>query len=152
MRLIIKNLNKKGRDLKMVDKQFLILNENEDETILEQKMIEFIKITFGELFLDKISISVYGYALIEPDYKEGLNVEIEFKDYKYFDNLYKECIELIEISLEDKGLKPFYIGGKFISRHVFEWIQGNRIQKAKMIYGIDKDKLYKDFGNFMLTC
>lgn len=138
----------------MLDKQFLIIDEKENdiEGTLEQRVIEFIKLTFGELLLDKISFEIDSYILREPLWTDGMNIKINFNDFKYFNKVHGECVESIWMTLEDKGLKPFYIDGKFISLLVFEWVEAIPIQKAEFVYGIHKDKIYKDFGNFILTC
>lgn len=136
----------------MVDKNFLIISENENNITLEQKVAEFVKNTFGELGLDKISIEIYRCILQRDMWKEGMDIKIEFNDFKYFDKAYGECVETIWLKLEEKGLQPFYIDGKFQSLRVFERISGMPIQKTDIIYGVHKDKLYDDFNNYILTC
>lgn len=147
-----KSINKRGWDLRMIDKNFIILNEYEDETTLEEKVVEFLKYTFGELVLDKIYVEVCSYIIEEPTWTDVIDIIIEFNEYKYFNKVHGECVESICITLEDKGFKPFYIKGKFVSLRVFEWTQALPIQKTEMVYGIHKDKIYKDFSNYILTC
>lgn len=138
----------------MIDKSFLIIDENEDEieVTLEEKAFEFLQHTFGEIISNKISVEAYSYISEEPTWRDMMDIKINFEDYKYFNKVHGECVETIWMTLEDKGLKPFYIDGKFISLRVFEWVEAIPIQKAEFVYGIHKDKIYKNFGNFILTC
>lgn len=140
----------------MSDKNFLIVDGNKSYEILEQevkeKVIGFLKDTFGEVVLRKVSVEVYSYIKEEPIWTDMLDIKIEFNEYKYFNGVHGKCAETIWLILENKGLKPFYIDGQFVSFQVFEWIQGMPIQKAETIYGIHKDKIYEDVNNYILTC
>lgn len=136
----------------MIDKNFLIMSENGNEVTLVQKVVEFVKNTFGELVLNKISIEVDRDILEEPTWIDVIDIKIAFNEYRYYNKVHGECVETIWMMLEDKGLKPFYIDGKFVSLHVFECTQAMPIQKTDMIYGIHKDKIYEDFSDYILTC
>lgn len=140
----------------MSDKNFLIIDGNKSYEMLEEelkeKVVDFLKDIFGEVVLRKISVEVYSYIKEEPILTDMLNIKIEFNEYTYFNRVHGECVETIWIVLESKGLKPFYIDGKFVSFHVFEWIEAITIQDTDNVYGIHKDKIYEDFSNYILTC
>lgn len=140
----------------MSDKNFLIIDGNKSYEMLEEelkeKVVDFLKDTFGEVVLRKISVEVYSYIKEEPIWTDMLDIKIEFNEYTYFNRVHGECIESIWLALEDKGLKPFYVDGEFISFHVFEWIEAIQIRDTDNVYGIHKDKIYKDFSDYILTC
>lgn len=136
----------------MNDKMFLIMKEDESDAILEQKVLEFVKNTFDESILDKISIEVDNYAYEETPWIEYKCIEIKFNEFKYYNQIHGECVESVGMVLEDKGLQPFYADGQFISLNVLEWVQGVLIQKIDTIYGITKDKIYTGFTDYILTC
>lgn len=134
----------------MIEKNFLIIDENEET--LEQKVVEFVKNTFGELQLNEISIEVDSCILEEPTWTDVMYIKITFNEHRYYNKANFECVETISMMLEDNGLKPFYIDGKFVSLRVFGCTQVMPIQKTDMIYGIHKDKIYEDFIDYILTC
>lgn len=140
----------------MSDKNFLIIDGNKSYEMLEEelkeKVVGFLRDTFGEVVLRKISVEVYSYIEEDPIWTDMLDIKIEFNEYTYFNKVHGECVETIWMTLEDKGLKPFYVDGRFVTLQVFEWIQGMPIQKTEMIYGIHKDKIYEDVNNYILTC
>lgn len=131
---------------------FLIIDE--ENVDLEEKVHKFIIKKFGEKLLDKILIDIYTDEedIGTPDYTEYLTIEIKFKEYTYNNKAYGKQIESVGMVLENKGLQPFYIDGKFVTLNVYEWIQGNIIQKHDTIYGFNKDEISDEFTDFILTC
>ena len=135
----------------MKDKMFLIFDESKVD--LEGKIFEFIKQKFGELFFDKIAITVSETESQEENNLDyDLNIGLRFDEFTYQNKAYGECTESIILTLENKGLQPFYIGGKFVSLNVFGWIQGSPIQQHNEIYGFSKKEIYDEFTDYMLTC
>lgn len=136
----------------MVDKNFLIINENEDDVTLKQKAVEFVRNIFGELNLDKISVKIENYTTEETPWIEWKCIEIKFNEFKYYNRIHGECVQSVSIELEDKGLQVFYINGQFKSLNVFQWMEGSLIQKVDTIYGVPKEKIYEEFNDYILTC
>ncbi|HEY5587729.1 MAG TPA: hypothetical protein VIK86_02100 [Candidatus Paceibacterota bacterium] len=133
-------------------KTFLIIDE--DKVDLEEKVQEFIISKFGEDMLDKtfINIEYSEEDLGTPDYKEYITIQLFFNEYKYANKVYGEQIESVGLILENKGLQPFYIDGKFITLTVYEYNTGLLIQKADIVYGFKKYEISNDFAEFILTC
>jgi hypothetical protein len=148
-----------------MDKNFIVteLDFDELETTLEDKLNEFIRNNFGELALEQTKCSVNYNEYIDEDmkcFKDTFRceiwVEVEFTQYTYKvkpkDGEEIERTENIGMILEYKGRKPFCVDGKFVSMHVFEWIQGMIIQKHEKIYGINKNELYNMINDLIMDC
>jgi hypothetical protein len=145
----------------MSDKNFLITKYNLDEieTIMEEKLNNFIIDTFGKDVVDNIKTKAEYVEYMDEDmkcFKDELRcelwLEITFPQYSYLIKEHGIHNESVGMILEFKGSQPFYIDGRFESRNVFEWIQGMPIQKCEKIYGINKDELYDRFNEYILDC
>jgi hypothetical protein len=136
----------------MVRKRFLILDEGDFED-LEQRVENFVVKTFGKPILDKVEIKVEAYETeLNNVFIDEVTIKLSFKEFPYINKVHGVLHESISMTLESKGYQPFYIDGKFVSMIVCEWVQGGLIQHQKEIYGVDTNKLYEMFNDFMLTC
>lgn len=143
----------------MSNKTFLILDldyvieDNIPE--LEEKIREFIIKTFSETNVKNITSKAQIFfdeedENITEDSTEFLKLEMEFTEYKR--SKFTDIPESMSIFLKSRGLQPFYINGKFVALEVFEFVNGLPLQDYKEVYEIDKDTLYDEFENYMLTC
>jgi len=146
----------------MLDKRFIVteLDFEEIEVALTEKIEEFILLKLGTLASKQTDVLVEYQEYIDEGlrcFKDELRCElwvtVTFNQYKYMHKPeYGEHLESIGAIFEYKGKKPFYINGEFVSRNVFEWMQGMPIQKNEVIYGIGKDKLGEMFDDLITTC
>jgi hypothetical protein len=89
----------------------------------------------------------------KDELRAELWVQVNFLQYTYRnEKLNEDRVETLGCIFEYKGQKPFYIDGKFESRHVFEWIQGMISQKSDVIYGVKKNELYDMIQDFIMDC
>ena len=94
-----------------------------------------------------------GMRCFKDEMRCELWVEVKFNHYKYKnEKLNEDRVESIGAVFEYKGSKPFHIDGKFVSRNVFEWIQGMVSQKSDVIYGIKKNELYDMIQDLIMDC
>lgn len=145
-----------------MDKSFIIteLEYEELETSLKKKIDNFLLEKFGEFAFKQCSTDVdcdeYFYEdrrCSKDQFSCELHIEVKFTPYKYkTDKLQEERIESFYAVFEHKGKKPFYIGGKFVSLNVFEWIMGSTFQKHDKIFGVTKDEMYNLINDLIMDC
>ena len=145
-----------------VDKNFIIteLDLDELEVDLTERIEEFIEEKLGVLASRQTEVSVEyqeymdeGMRCFKDEMRSELWVEVKFNQYKYKnEKLNEDRVESIGTVFEYKGQKPFYIDGKFVSRNLFEWIQGMVSQKSDVIYGVKKDELYNMIQDLIMDC
>ena len=144
-----------------IDKNFIVSEYDLDEieTIMEEKLHNFVVETFGEEISNNIKVKAEyieymddNMRCFKDEFRCELWLEVSFPQYNYLIKDHGVRNESVGMMLEFKGSQPFYIDGKFESRNVFEWIQGGIIQKCEMIYGIGKDEVYDRFNEYMLDC
>ena len=145
-----------------IDKNFIIteLDLVELEVDLTERIEIFIEEKLGALASRQTEVSVEyqeymdeGMRCFKDEMRSELWIEVKFNQYKYKnDKLNEDRVESIGAVFEYKGSKPFYIDGKFVSRNVFEWIQGMVSQKSDVIYGVKKDELYNMIQDLIMDC
>ena len=145
-----------------VDKNFIIteLDLDELEVDLTERIEEFIEEKLGVLASRQTEVSVEyqeymdeGMRCFKDEMRSELWVEVKFNQYKYKnEKLNEDRVESIGAIFEYKGQKPFYIDGKFVSRNLFEWIQGMVSQKSDVIYGVKKNELYDMIQDLIMDC
>jgi len=145
-----------------IDKNFIIteLDLDELEVDLTERIEIFIEEKLGALASRQTEVSVEyqeymdeGMRCFKDEMRSELWIEVKFNQYKYKnDKLNEDRVESIGAVFEYKGSKPFYIDGKFVSRNVFEWIQGMVSQKSDVIYGVKKDELYNMIQDLIMDC
>ena len=145
-----------------MDKNFIIteLDLDELEVDLTERIEIFIEEKLGALASRQTEVSVEyqeymdeGMRCFKDEMRSELWIEVKFNQYKYKnDKLNEDRVESIGAVFEYKGSKPFYIDGKFVSRNVFEWIQGMVSQKSDVIYGVKKDELYNMIQDLIMDC
>jgi len=145
-----------------VDKNFIIteLDLDELEVDLTERIEEFIEEKLGVLASRQTEVSVEyqeymdeGMRCFKDEMRSELWVEVKFNQYKYKnEKLNEDRVESIGTVFEYKGQKPFYIDGKFVSRNLFEWIQGMVSQKSDVIYGVKKNELYDMIQDLIMDC
>jgi len=145
-----------------IDKNFIIteLDLDELEVDLTERIEEFIEEKLGALASRQTEVSVEyqeymdeGMRCFKDEMRSELWVEVKFNQYKYKnEKLNEDRVESIGAIFEYKGQKPFYIDGKFVSRNLFEWIQGMVSQKSDVIYGVKKNELYDMIQDLIMDC
>jgi hypothetical protein len=145
----------------MSDKNFIITELDFDELEIEltERIQIFIEEKLGKMASKQTEVSVEyqeymdeGMKCFKDELRCELWVEVKFNKYTYNNKIHGEQVESIGAIFEYKGNKPFYIDGKFESRHVFEWIQGMVSQKSDVIYGVKKDELYDMIQDLIMDC
>lgn len=145
----------------MSDKNFIITEYDleEIETVLEEKLSNFIIDTFGKEKSKDINFKAEYVEYINENMRCFIDelrcelwLEIIFSQYSYITKNHGTRNESVSIILEFTGSQPFYINEKFERRNVFKWIQGSPIQKHEKIYGIDRDEVYERFNEYMMDC
>ena len=144
-----------------IDKNFIIteLDLDELEIDLQERIEEFIEDKLGaiasrqtEVFVEYQEYMDEGMRCFKDELRSELWIEVKFNQYKYENIKHGEQIETIGAVFEYKGKQPFYIDGKFVSRNVFEWIQGMVSQKSDVIYGVKKNELYDMIQDLIMDC
>lgn len=144
-----------------ISKNFIVTEYNleEIETVMEEKLNNFVVETFGNKSFKNIKVKAEYVEYINEDikcFKDELRcelwLEISFPQYSYLIKKHGVRNESVGIMLEFKGSQPFYIDGRFESRNVFEWVQGCPIQKCENIYGVGKDEVYNRFNDYVMDC
>jgi len=144
-----------------INKNFIVSEYDLDEieAIMEEKLHKFAVDTFGEETSKNINVKAEYIEYIDDnmrcfkdEFRCELWLEVIFSQYNYLIKGHGVRNESVGMMLEFKGSQPFYIDGKFVSRNVFEWIQGMIIQKCEMIYGVEKNEVYEKFNEYMMDC
>jgi len=145
-----------------IDKNFIITEFDLDELEIDltERIEEFIEEKLGVIASRQTEVSVEyqeymdeGMRCFKDEMRSELWVEVKFNQYKYKnEKLNEDRVESIGAVFEYKGHKPFYIDGKFVSRSVFEWIQGMVSQKSDVIYGVKKNELYDMIQDLIMDC
>jgi hypothetical protein len=119
----------------------------------EEVCNKFIRDTFPN-HVDDISVRI-SYSdndMFTPMYKESVFVQIMFNQYSWVNNLGNERTESVGIDLQNNGLKPFYIDGKFKTMDVYEVCSLYPIQKNDTIYGMEKQLIMDMFEAYIANC
>jgi|GEM_PF-2687659 len=144
-----------------MDKNFIVTELDLDgiEVDLTERIEAFIEEKLGMIASRQTEVTVEyqeymdeGMKCFKDQLRSELWVDVKFNQYKYENIKHGEQVESIGAVFEYKGSKPFYIDGKFVSRNVFEWIQGMVSQKSDVIYGVKKDKLYDMIQDLIMDC